>query len=47
MGGPKREFWCLLSRDIIQTMFEGVAGHYILKHDSVGLMVSKTLHIFH
>lgn len=45
-GGPGREFWCLLSRDISASFFEGRAEHdRILRYDSLGLQVNITVYI--
>ena len=40
-GGPRREFWTLLAKDIQATLFEGNAPHCILRHDSVALQVNS------
>ena len=45
LGGPKREFWRLLSTDIQQTFFEGTMTRGIVRHDSVGLMVCSLIHV--
>ena len=38
-GGPRREFWALLSREIASSAFEGQGGRRVLLHDAVGLQV--------
>ena len=40
-GGPSREFWCCVARDIEQSMCEGVKGHMVFRHDAVALQVSE------
>ena len=40
-GGPRREFWALLSNEIRSSLFEGVGSHLVLRHDAVGLQVSS------
>lgn len=39
-GGPRREFWALLSREIAYSAFEGQGSRRVLLHDAVGLQVS-------
>ena len=39
-GGPRREFWALLSREIGSSVFEGLGNLRVLLHDAVGLQVS-------
>ena len=38
-GGPRREFWALLSREIGSLVFEGLGSRRVLMHDAVGLQV--------
>ena len=38
-GGPSREFSCLLSKDISNSLFEGSDGKKIIIHNSLGLQV--------
>lgn len=38
-GGPSREFWELLSKDIKASLFEGDNDCCIIRHDAVGLQV--------
>ena len=38
-GGPKREFWALLSKEIGSSVFEGVGSRRVPMHDAVGLQV--------
>lgn len=39
-GGLKREFWCLLSKEIRNYMFEGRGQRMVPRHDAVALQVS-------
>lgn len=39
-GGPKREFWALLSKEIQCSVFDGVGSRRVLMHDGIGLQVS-------
>ena len=41
-GGPKREFWMLVGREIKRIFFEGEDGYCTLKHDAISLMVRTT-----
>ena len=41
-GGPKREFWALLSKQVAATVFIGREDHRVLPHDAIGLQVSIT-----
>ena len=38
-GGPSREFWCLLGKDIQQSLCEGPMNRVSLRHDSLALQV--------
>ena len=38
-GGHEREFWSLLSKEIKNSLFEGVDNCCVLRHDAVGLQV--------
>ena len=40
-GGPSREFWELLSKDIKTSLFEGDDNRCVIRHDAVGLQVHK------
>ena len=39
-GGPRRELWALLSREIGFSVFEGLENRWVLINDAVGLQVS-------
>ena len=39
-GGPRREFWALLAKDIKSSLFEGEGSRCFLRHDSVSLQVN-------
>ncbi|XP_064390717.1 apoptosis-resistant E3 ubiquitin protein ligase 1-like [Halichondria panicea] len=36
-GGPSREFWCLLGKEIAQSMFEGHENSKVVRHDLLAL----------
>lgn len=38
-GGPRREFWMLLAREVACTMFTGMDYRLVPIHDAVGLQV--------
>ena len=38
-GGPRREFWALLSKEIKSSMLEGYGNRCVLRHDVIGLQV--------
>lgn len=42
-GGPSREFWALLSKDIRSSLFEGDENCCVIRHDAVGLQVNKLI----
>ena len=42
-GGPRREFWTILGKEIRHSFFEGKGNRLVLRHDSVALVVSKLL----
>ena len=42
-GGPRREFWTILGKEIRHSFFEGKGNRLVLRHDSVALVVSKFL----
>lgn len=41
-GGPRREFWTLLAREVASTMFTGFDYRLAPIHDVVGLQVCVT-----
>ena len=41
-GGPKREFWCLLARDI-KSLCDGDGYRCVPHHEAVGLQVGTTI----
>ena len=40
-GGPSREFWTLISKEVSESLFEGSENSKILRHDSLALQVCK------
>ena len=38
-GGPRREFFALISRDIQSSLCEGQSSRCFLRHDSIALQV--------
>ncbi len=38
-GGLKREFWCLLFKQVKSSLFEGVGDRLVPRHDVVALQV--------
>ena len=38
-GGPSREFWSLLAKDVSESLFEGRENAKVLRHDSLALQV--------
>ena len=42
-GGPRREFWALLSKEIKSSMLEGCGNKCVLRHDVIGLQVGFIL----
>ena len=38
-GGPRREFWTLLFREIKESIFQGEGQQLVLRHDPVSLQV--------
>ena len=46
-GGPCREFWILLAKEVASTMFTGLDYRLVPIHDVVGLQVRvyKRLHL--
>ena len=42
-GGPRREFWRLLSQEMQASIFEGALDRCIIRHDAVALKVSIKL----
>ena len=39
-GGPGREFWCCLAKDIQQSLCEGTDENKVFRHNAVALQVS-------
>ncbi|XP_064391385.1 uncharacterized protein LOC135339169 isoform X1 [Halichondria panicea] len=42
-GGPSREFWCLLGKEIAQSMFEGHENSKVVRHDLLAVQGEKFL----
>ena len=40
-GGLEKEFWTLLSKEILRRYFEGEEGNAVVKRDSSSLIVRK------
>ena len=43
-GGPGREFWCCLAKDIQQSLCEGTDENKVFRHNAVALQVSMHVH---
>ena len=38
-GGPRRQFWSLLAKDVSESLFEGKENAKLLRHDALALQV--------
>ena len=44
-GGPRREFFALLAKEIQSSLFEGKSPRCFLRHDSIGLQVVLYIYV--